>query len=307
MELRHLRYFVTVAQEQNVTRAAALLHISQPALSRQIRDLENEVGVQLLERTPNSLSLTPEGKIFLQECRAILNRIESAVDKVRTKSQASKTIIRIGYAATPAVEILNQSMQKFHKLHPLVSVELFDLSSNGILKGVTEKKLDLGVTVAVSPQSFEGLVLEQLGTYDINVAFHKKHRFAKCKQVPLAEIAKEELITFTRTEHPEAIAVLNKILAPYTDDPRIVMECDSISSLIVAVESGKGVALGFSTMAKIAGNRIAVRPVTPASLRLPVGVIYNDQRLSDIAHEFLAIIKSVKLKSPRSATTTLIV
>jgi LysR family transcriptional regulator, benzoate and cis,cis-muconate-responsive activator of ben and cat genes len=307
MELRHLRYFVTVAQEQNVTRAAALLHISQPALSRQIRDLENEVGVELLERTPNSVRLTPGGKIFLQECRAILNRIENAVEKVRTKSQVSKTVIRIGYAATPAVEILNESMQKFHKLHPLVSIELFDLSSNGILKGVIEKKLDLGVTVSVSPQSFEGVVLEQLGTYDINVAFHKKHRFGKYKQVPLSEIAKEELITFTRTEHPEAIPALQKILRPYTDDPKIVMECDSISSLFVAVESGKGVALGFSTMAKLAGNRIAVRPVTPASLRLPVGVIYNDQRLSEMANEFLSIIKSVKLKSHRSAKTTLIV
>lgn len=307
MELRHLRYFVTVAQQQNVTRAAALLHISQPALSRQIRDLENEVGVQLLERTPNSVHLTPGGKIFLQECNAILNRVESAVEKVRVKSQAIKSVIRIGYAATPAVEILNESMQKFHRLHPRVSIELFDLSSNGILKGVREKKLDLGVTVTVSPQSFDGLVLEQLGTYDINVAFHKKHRFVKYKQVPLSEIAKEELITFTRTEHPEAIPALHKILAQYTDDPKIVMECDSISSLFVAVEAGKGVGLGFSTMAKIAGNRIAVRPVTPASLRLPVGVIYNDQRLSEMANEFLSIIKSVKLKSHRSLKTTLIV
>jgi LysR family transcriptional regulator, benzoate and cis,cis-muconate-responsive activator of ben and cat genes len=78
------------------------------------------------------------------------------------------------------------------------------------------------VTVSISPQAFEEVVLEQLGTYAINVAFHKKHRFAKCKQVPLAEIAKEELITFTRTEHPEAIPAIHKILAPYTDDPRIV-------------------------------------------------------------------------------------
>jgi DNA-binding transcriptional LysR family regulator len=307
MELRHLRYFVLVAQEQNVTRAASLLHISQPALSRQIRDLEDEIGVKLLERTPNSVRLTPAGKSFLNESTAILNHVDRAVEKVRARSQTNKVAIRIGYAATPAVEILNHSMRKFQKLHPKVKIELFDLSSNGIIKGVREKKLDLGVTVAVSPHSFEGLILEQLGSYDINVALFKKHRLAKLKRVPLSEIAKEDLVTFTRNDHPEAVAALQKILSPYTSKPNIVMECDSISSLFAAVEAENGVALGFSTMARIAGSRLTVRPVSPASLKLPVGVIYNDQRLSDAAADFLAALKSVRIKAFTASKQTLII
>ncbi len=301
MELRHLRYFVTVAEEQNVTKAASLLHISQPALSRQIRDLEEEIGVKLLERTANSIKLTPGGKIFLNECHTILNRVDLAVEKVRVKSKANKTIIRIGYAATPAAEILNLAMEKFHKKHPEVIIELFDLSSNGIVKGVREKNLDLGVTVSIAPQSFENLTLEDLGSYEISVAVHKKHRFAKLKTVPLSSIAKEDMVTFTKAEHPEAHVALKKILSPNVDEPKIVMECDGISILFASVESGKGIALGFSTMAKVAGNRVIVRPVSPSSLRLPIGVIYNSNRLSECAEDFLSILKSVKPKNLKAA------
>jgi DNA-binding transcriptional LysR family regulator len=306
MELRHLRYFVTVAEEQNVTKAASILHISQPALSRQIRDLEEEIGVKLLERTPNSVKLTPGGKIFLQECHAILNRVDLAVEKVRVKSEANKIMIRIGYAATPAAEILNLAMQRFQKSHPKVKVEIFDLTSNGIVKAIREKRIDLGVTVSISPQSFENLTLEDLGSYDINVAFHKKHRFAKLKLVPLSLIAKEDMVTFTKLEHPEAHVALKKILSPYTDEPKIVMECDGILSLIAAVESGKGIALGFSTMAKIAGGRVIVRPVSPKSLRLPIGIIYNKQRLSECAADFLEILKSVKPKNMKVSKSVLV-
>lgn len=114
MELRHLRYFVTVAQELSVTRAAHRLHISQPALSRQIRDLELEIGVELLVRSPNSITLTEAGKVFFNECKIILRRTEDAVEKVRLKSNANKTVIRVGFAATPAVEILNHACRFFN-------------------------------------------------------------------------------------------------------------------------------------------------------------------------------------------------
>lgn len=307
MELRHIRYFVAVAKELNVTRAATLMHISQPALSRQIRDLEEEIGTKLLERTANSITLTPCGKIFLQECYIILKRVDDAVEKVRLKSKPAKTVIRIGYAATPTVEILNESMQAFQKKHPSVKIELFDLSSNGIIKGVRENKLDLGLTVAISPQSFEGLALDELGTYDVNVAFSKTHRFSKMKVVPLSEVAKEDLITFTRAEHPEAIIAMHKILRDYTDEPKIVMECDGISSLFTAVESGQGIALGFATMGKLAGSRLLVRPLNPAPPRLPIAVIYNKNRLSEAALDYLAIIKNVKSKSLKARKSVLVV
>lgn len=170
-----------------------------------------------------------------------------------------------------------------------------------------DHRLDIGITVGIAPQAFEGLAMDELGTYGVNIAFHKKHRFAKMKSVPLAEIAKEELITFTKSEHPEAHSGIKKIMSPVTDDPNIVMECDGISSLFAAVESGKGVALGFETMAKLAGNRLIVRPITPAPPRLPVVAIYQKNKLSTTAAEFLLILKNVKPKTLKKSKGLLIV
>src|SRR6187549_3369689 len=98
MELRHLRYFVAVAEEENISRAAARLHVSQPPLSRQIRDLEEELGVDLLERGAKSVRLTPAGRIFAAEARAVLERVESATQVVRAFARGGLKEIHIGYA-----------------------------------------------------------------------------------------------------------------------------------------------------------------------------------------------------------------
>src|SRR5271155_3857791 len=106
MELRHLRYFVVVAEEQNVTRAAERLHVSQPPLSRQMRDLEEELGVELFRRTAKSLALTEAGKIFLPEARAVLLRAEQAVQTVRAMAKGERGQLRVGYAPSLTVEFL---------------------------------------------------------------------------------------------------------------------------------------------------------------------------------------------------------
>src|ERR1700748_3072488 len=110
MELRHLRYFVAVAEEENVTRAAARLHVSQPALSRQIHDLEDEMKLPLLERSAKSVRLTEAGRVFLQEARAVLQRADEAVKKARSVAGGMQGEIRVGYAPSLTVEILPRAL-----------------------------------------------------------------------------------------------------------------------------------------------------------------------------------------------------
>src|SRR5204863_10210975 len=112
VELRHLRYFVAVAEAENVLRAATQkLHVSQPAVSRQIRDLEDELGVQLFQRTGKAVSLTDAGRVFLREARAVLERTDEAVKNVRAFAQTGETELHVGYALTPSGHILAAIMR----------------------------------------------------------------------------------------------------------------------------------------------------------------------------------------------------
>src|SRR5689334_21597479 len=112
MELRHLRYFVAVAEEENVSRAALKLHLSQPALSRQIRDLEDEIGFPLFERSAKSVALTAAGKLFLTEAKAVLQRAQEALAAVRSLA-SGKTELHVGYAPSLTSRILPSALREF--------------------------------------------------------------------------------------------------------------------------------------------------------------------------------------------------
>src|SRR6478736_8772997 len=135
MELRHLRYFVGVAEMENVSRAALKLHISQPPLSRQIRDLEDELGFLLLKRTAKSVSLTDAGRTFLDEARAVLQRVDEGVKKARAVATAGQTDLHVGYSPTPFAKILPKTLQLFQKAMPKVHVRLHDWSNKDTLDG----------------------------------------------------------------------------------------------------------------------------------------------------------------------------
>src|SRR5262252_6816760 len=134
MELRHLRYFVAVAELENVTRAAQKLHISQPALSQQIRDLEAELGFALLERSAKSVRLTEAGRTFVSEAKAVLERAEQAVKAAREVATSGGEL-HVGYAPTLTARILPQTLRAFQTQFPKIRVRLHDSSTEEMLAG----------------------------------------------------------------------------------------------------------------------------------------------------------------------------
>jgi len=162
MELRHLRYFVAVAEEENVTRAAGRLHVSQPALSKQIRDLEDEIGFRLLVRSAKSVRLSEAGRTFLAEARAVLQRAEEAVRNARAVAEGTEGELQIGYAPMPTVQFLPSALQLFKAGHPGLRVHLHDLSSEEILAGLRRGKLHLAFIVEPTTSMLRGLEFEPL-------------------------------------------------------------------------------------------------------------------------------------------------
>src|SRR6266566_8568199 len=141
MDLRHLGYFVAVAEEQNITRAALRLHVSQPPLSRQIRKLEDDLGIALFDRGAKAVRLTDAGRVFLTEARIVLQRAEDAVQMARAVAGGKRGGIHVGYAPSLTVELLPRALRYFRESNPDVRVQLHDLSTQEMLDGLREGRL----------------------------------------------------------------------------------------------------------------------------------------------------------------------
>src|SRR6266481_183036 len=217
MELRHLRYFVAVGEAQNMSRAALKLHVSQPALSAQIRDLEDEIGFQLLERTAKSVRLTKAGRAFLDEARAVLQRADEAVKKARSIAAAEPSELHVGYSPTPVAEILPKALRAFQHAMPKIYVRLHDR-----------------VCVGVAPQ----------------------HPFARRRAISLTEIAAEPLIGLTHEDYPEYYDYLSITFSKLKQKPRVMEEHDSMAGILSSVEAGTGVAIGSDAFSYSFGNRL---------------------------------------------------
>jgi DNA-binding transcriptional LysR family regulator len=272
MELRHLRYFVAVAEALNFTKASARLRVAQPALSRQMTDLEDEIGVDLMKRSPRGVTLTAEGKLFLEEVRELLKRADESVEKVRALARGEYGELHVGYAPSPTVEILPPALAAFQKAVPRVKVLLHDLSSNELIAGLQNGTLELAIMVPPVGDQTAGIQFEVLRTYPLCVAMTGMHPFARMKSIPLEKLAAEPLVVLRRKEYPESDRYLDRLFASIGAKPRIAVECDSASSLITEVEAGRGIALATPVLKLVTGKRLLYRPLTGTTEVLSVGI-----------------------------------
>lgn len=292
MELRHLRYFTAVAEAENVSRAALKLHVSQPALSRQIRDLEEELGFLLFERSAKSVRLTGAGRVFLTGSRAVLQRAGDAVQAARAIATGGRGELHIGYAPTLTVRIMPPTLRAFQVAMPRVRVKLHDLTTEEMLAGVRGGKLQLAFTVRPGAAALRGLKFEEIARDSLRLAVAPKHPLARRRAVTLADAAREPFIAYGRKEYPDYHELLADVFSATKGKPRIVEEHDGVSSLISALEAGGGVALMPESVACIAGARLKLLPLTPEPARLCIGIVSAKGELTTGAASFLRSAKA---------------
>src|SRR5579864_6313422 len=173
MELRHLRYFVSVAEALSFTRAAEKLHTAQPSLTRQIKDLEEELGVRLLNRTKQQVTLTDEGRSFLADAKRLLALATETVESVRRLHSGEIRALNVGYVSNLFHELLPKTLTLFHKSFPGVSVNLFDLSCGEQFRALEDGKLDLGFVGLHEPIARRGLEFRTIASYKTVAALPK--------------------------------------------------------------------------------------------------------------------------------------
>jgi DNA-binding transcriptional LysR family regulator len=286
MELRHLRYFVAVAEEENVSRAASKLHVSQPGVSHQIHDLEDEIGFQLFDRSGKSVRLTMAGKIFLSEAREILQRTADAVKKARA-GLPSPTEINVGYMPSGTVEILPRALRSFGEQFPAVRVITHDLSGEEMLPLLLQKKLDIALTVPPHKLPRE-LHMKELKSYETCVAVGPKHPLAKSRSVGLRQIASDPIAAYSRKDYSHYHKHLQKLFATIGRKPRIGSEHDSGNSLIAAVAAGHEFALVPSCVRGSANAPLKLLKLRPALPRWRFVALWRKDAETEPVKAFIA-------------------
>lgn len=271
MELRHLRYFVRVAEDLNFTKAAAALRVAQPALSRQVQDLEDEIGVDLLLRGPRGVSLTAEGKLFATEARQLLANADAAVENVRALARGEYGTLQVGYAPSPTVDMLPPALAAFRKAVPRVTVNLHDLAGDEIAAGLRRGALELGLMVRPLKANAEGLAFEPLLRVPLVVACAPHHPMAKLRRVRVRQLLEHPLVAFRRDDYSDYHHMLDEVFAGHPA-PHIAVECDSMSSLVTEVAGGRGIALVSQIAERVIGARLTFRAIQDTAVFQEVGL-----------------------------------
>jgi DNA-binding transcriptional LysR family regulator len=293
MELRHLRYFVAVAEELNITRAAARLNVSQPPLSRQIRDLEDELGVVLLERSPKEVRLTPAGKIFFNEARIVLRHAAAAMRKVRAVPWASTLRLRVGYAPSPTVDILPRALRIFQRTVPGAKVELLDQSTEESVAGLSAGRIDVALVVRPPLKHGSGLLFEKLVQLPIGVIVPHTHPFARQRAVTLEQALRERLVPYVRRSYADYHHWLSGIVKRARVKPRLAMAVDGAVSLIAAIESGQGIGFAPTTLMRVAGGRVKFVALSPAAPPSDLGYLVRRGQKNATLDKFLEALRSI--------------
>jgi DNA-binding transcriptional LysR family regulator len=293
VELRHLRYFVAVAEMENVSRAATQkLYVSQPSLSRQIRDLEEELGVQLLERRPKSVCLTETGRVFLEKARAILKETDDAVETVRALAGKCATELNVGDFPLVTAGLMPGLLRHYQKTMPNVHVKLHDWPVEKEIAAVRNGQLQVAIIIPpLKPSSLQEFHFQELRTARICLAVSSDHPLARRASVSLAEAAREPFVALMHEEFPQHRAYLAAVFAKVKDKPRIVEEHDGWTGVFSAVAAGTGVAGVLEAFTYPFTDRVKLLRLTPEPMRVAIGILTRKGKLSPAAEKYCQCAK----------------
>ena len=263
MELRHLRYFVTVAEELNISRASARLRISQPAVSRQLRDLEEELGVELFRREKSGLKLTPAGETFLAHARDLLRRSGDAVKQMESFGKRAKEIVTVGYIAPVLASILTPALRRFSQQHSDTEVALREMPPGEQLKALRDGGIDLALIGNPCPEVEREFAVTVLTRIPFQAVLPDNHLLALRKRIALSELEQETFIGFAEEKFPGRNNAICAACQAAGFTPRFGPHVENLTALLALAAAGKGVTLAPAEVGQLAHPQAVFVPLAP--------------------------------------------
>jgi len=290
MELRHLKYFVAVAEEMNISRAAVRLRVSQPPLSRQIRDLEQEVGTPLFERRHKRLKLTPAGTSFLSEARKILFQATRAVRMAKAAALGQGGQITIAFLSPLGGLFLPPIIRSFRQKFPLVDVDLREMAPREQLDALLDQHIDLGFVAQPEVEGANAFAFESFMEVPLRVALTPGHALAKARRVPLKDLNEDRFITFKRSAAPATHDFILQACRNAGLEPNVLRQSDRAQSILDLVAAGMGVAVVPEHFQRYRSEMV-LRSCSPALPPLPLCMVWRRSDQSPVLRSLCAMVR----------------
>jgi DNA-binding transcriptional LysR family regulator len=292
MELRHLRYFAAVGEEEHYGRAARRLRVAQPALSRQIQDLEEEIGFKLFERLPRGVKLSAAGKLFLADVRRILQDVNEAAARAGRVALGRSGTLRVGFTENASWRgVVPESFRRFRELRPDAELQLQPSGSLEQLKAIRSGRLDAGFLFNM-PKTDPELELLPVAVQHIELAALKRHPLTKLKTLRLRDLAEATFVWFPRRESPALYdRLMRECFRGGLTSPRIVQEGLDEATILSLVATGLGVGWVLGTARWRCPKSVVIMPVVDLDVPLPLSLAWRKDNTSPLLEGFVGEVQ----------------
>jgi DNA-binding transcriptional LysR family regulator len=298
MELRHLRYFIAVAEERHVTRAAERLGMQQPPLSQQIRALERELDVQLFRRKPRGVELTDAGSALLAEARAILSHVDHAFATTKRTARGEQGRIAVGFTSSaPFHPFVPRVIRRYREAFPLVALTLEEGGTTELVEQLRHERIDAAfVRTAIANR--EGLAVDALLQESMVLALPQAHRLARetsaSNALPLKALAGETFVFYRRHSGPGLYDSILSACNAVGFSPRVGQEAPRIVSTLNLVAAGLGISLVPESLQRMRMNGVVFRRIAGTQPKAPLYLASRRGGTSAAVRRFLELVKRAR-------------
>ena len=292
MELRHLRYFVAIGEEQHYGRAARRLRVAQPALSRQIQDLEEELGFELFDRLPRGVKLSSAGKLFLEDARRILAEISDAAARAGRVASGRSGTLRVGFTENASWRgVVPESFRRFRELQPDAELQLQPSASMEQLEAIRSGHLDAGF-VNFMPRSDSELSQLLVAHQHVELAAPKGHPLTKLKKVRFRDLTEVPFVWFPRWPNNAFYdRMMHECYRGGLKSPRIVQEGLNEATILSLVSTGLGVGWVLGTARWRCPETVVVLPVVDLNMPLTLSLAWRRDSTSPLLEKFIGDVR----------------